>query len=525
MTVRTARAIGLGLLVLGAIVYRLWFGAEIDFPLGNDSAYYRAMGLRGALGPGLWTEDIVWHFLGQPDALTHPSHDYWMPGASLLVAASVALLGPGPGPETLPTVLFAGLFAWLTFLLAERLSGRAWVGFAAGATSVFAEWPTHHAVDPDSTLFYAVFVTGALLAGARFSAARAPTVLAAGLLAGLAHLTRGDGVLTLLVLALWLAHLQRTKALALPARRAWPLLLGGYLVVMGPLMVRNLAAFGTPLPPGSSQAVWITSYDQIYALSAQPTPAEWLARGPAAVLAGFDAGLRAALTLLLERSSLLLAPFAVAGAALAWRRHPSHRVFHLFALALVLFHGTATAIVGGFFKSYMALVPFALACAALGLSAALDAARARLATHRLRPVALLALALAFAATPLAYAFHGAPAQRARLTAEAAHERARYDALTAWVTHEAPQAVTMSTRPWRLWYATGRPALSVPSDGPDAVLAAARRFGATHLVLDGYYLSPRPGYAELHRLFTRRGPYPAVRHEADVAGFQIYAFQP
>ena len=34
-----------------------------------------------------------------------------------------------------------------------------------------------------------------------------------------------------------------------------------------------------------------------------------------------------------------------------------------------------------------------------------------------------------------------------------------------------------------WYVTGRAAMQTPSNGPDAALAAAGRYGGTHLVME------------------------------------------
>src|SRR5512136_2130317 len=57
-----------------------------------DAAYYLVGGQRLAQGQG-FTDPYVWNYLDQPSGLPHPSHLYWMPLPSILVAISQAIFG------------------------------------------------------------------------------------------------------------------------------------------------------------------------------------------------------------------------------------------------------------------------------------------------------------------------------------------------------------------------------------------------------------------------------------------------
>ncbi|MEZ6074075.1 MAG: hypothetical protein R3C10_28305 [Pirellulales bacterium] len=62
----------------------------IDEPGYTDAYYYNAV-QRLADGDGL-TDPYLWNFLNAPDELPVPSHTYWMPLSSLLMAGLMAIL-------------------------------------------------------------------------------------------------------------------------------------------------------------------------------------------------------------------------------------------------------------------------------------------------------------------------------------------------------------------------------------------------------------------------------------------------
>ncbi len=68
-----------------ALLVRVLAALPQTQPNYMDAAYYLVGGQRLAQGYG-FTDPYVWHYLDQPQALPHPSHLYWMPLPSILVA-------------------------------------------------------------------------------------------------------------------------------------------------------------------------------------------------------------------------------------------------------------------------------------------------------------------------------------------------------------------------------------------------------------------------------------------------------
>src|SRR5512141_409007 len=94
-----------------------------------DAAYYLVGGQRLAQGYG-FADPYVWHYLAHPQTLPHPSHLYWMPLPSILVAISQSVFGVNYRAAQIPFVLLAALLPVLAYLIAQRASGirrHAWV--------------------------------------------------------------------------------------------------------------------------------------------------------------------------------------------------------------------------------------------------------------------------------------------------------------------------------------------------------------------------------------------------------------
>ena len=170
----------------------------------TDAFYHFNAADRLARGDGL-TDPYLWTYIGAPDHLPAPSHLYWMPLTSLLAAAGMALLGaPGTyAAAQLPfTLLFAGT-ALVGFWLGGKIGGGRRHAWVAGLLTLFSGYYTRFWGATDTFAPYALIGSLCLvalgLAVERLSDSRRAysLCLAAGALAGLAHLTRADGLLLL----------------------------------------------------------------------------------------------------------------------------------------------------------------------------------------------------------------------------------------------------------------------------------------------------------------------------------------
>ena len=112
-----------------ALVVRLLAALPQTQPNYMDAAYYLVGGQRLVQGFG-FNDSYVWHYLDQPTGLPHPSHLYWMPLPSIMVAISQTIFGVNYRAAQIPFVMLSALLPMLAYVIAGRLvAGRrqAWL--------------------------------------------------------------------------------------------------------------------------------------------------------------------------------------------------------------------------------------------------------------------------------------------------------------------------------------------------------------------------------------------------------------
>ncbi len=373
-------------LALAGIVVALIAAQYEHAPGYMDAEYYYSGALRIATREG-FTEPFIWNYLDNPTGLPHAGFTYWMPLASIVAAGGMLLVrSTDLAAARLPFLALDGLIPVLTAWIAFSLTKERRVALVAGSLGVVSGLYLPFLITIET--FGLVMVWGALFiqtaAAARdFYLQEEETrrtgprkalllALALGILAGAMHLTRADGLLWLgfalgLLLFFWLRG--RT-----PVIRFFPpvlLLLAGYLAVMSPWMVRNLALYGSPLPPGGSRTLWFSTYDDLYAYPALIlTPARWLASGLGAILqARLDALIMNLKNAVGVQFEIFLLPLALAG---MWHYRRDFRVQLGALLWLAIFMAMTLVFPfagsrGGFFHSGAAFQPFIWVCSAVGL--------------------------------------------------------------------------------------------------------------------------------------------------------------
>jgi hypothetical protein len=478
-----------------------------------DAGY--ALHVTGGLlaGRGL-TEEVVWNYLTPPPGLLpRPSNAYWPPGPAVFAAAGAALL-----PDTLPLwrraqalpVLGAALLVAATYALALRAAPGAGArrrattaaALVLGGGIYFPYWVT-----ADSFVPFALTGGAVLWLAARAAGATAPTgrvLFAAGLLAGLAQAIRADGLL-LLVAPLGVAAGRRSVSGLL-------LTLAGAAAGALPLVLRAVLTWGAPLPPGAGGALWLTAYDDLFRFAAPPDAARWLAAGAGAALGARTSALLANLAVLGQPVLYWALPLTVAG---AWRSRGTAltRVALLYLLAIYLtmsllfpFQGVR----GGLFHSLVALVPAIALWTAQGLDAAVAWGAARRRWDAAQAQTVFAAALV-GLTTVSGLTVGAGLIR-RWDAQAASNAAA----GAWLAaHTPPGTRLMAVDPTGLWYATGRSAVVVPSDGPDALRRAAAAYRVDYVLLQPFW----PPY--LVPVYDGAADLAGLEHLADAGALRIY----
>lgn len=503
-----------------ALLVNLGVAALQSTPGYMDAAYYYSGGLRLAEGHG-FSELILWNYLDDPAGLPHPSHAYWLPLPSLVVAASLKLFGflPPYRAAQAGMVLLAVLAVLVVVALAARLTGQPTRARLAGLLAAFTGFYAPFLPATDS--FGLLFLLGGLffLALTHMAGRPGPGWALLGGLAGLLALTRADGLLWLGVAglcALWLAAPARGRARL--AAGAWVAL--GFALVAGPWLARNLAVFGTALSPGGGQALWLLDYNELFSYPASALTAErWLAAGPPVWLGnlwlGFSNNLQTALAV---QGLVFLGPLALWAAWGARREQPAVRAGALawgLTFLAMTFVFPLPGFRGGFFHSGAAFMPLVWVFAPAGLALAGQ----RFAAGRGLPLlgaerffnALglgLALLLTLAAVAGRVPDWDAPATRL------ASLETRLEIYAA-----GPDDIVMVGNPPLYFAINQRPAIVIPDGDEASLLAAARRYGAAWLLLSEHHPD------ELTALYAAPADRPGLRFLETWDGVHLFAVQP
>jgi 4-amino-4-deoxy-L-arabinose transferase-like glycosyltransferase len=261
----------------------------VRFPLTEGSAYYVAVARNMAEGRGP-VIDAIWSYATPPFNLPgKPAFELWQPMASFIAAAPMPLLGSAYSSAQLAFAVAGALLAPLAWLVARDAARRldlpsnrqAYVALGAGVLVAFAGPFVISAAVPDSTLPFTLFACAACLCMPAAARGNSRALLALGVLLGFAYLTRMEAIYLGLVF-IAVAWVGRVRGRAMLARVGAVALIGGLVVL--PWWARNYAAFGTPMPGQLADNAFLTSNEQIFAWTDQPSLSGFLAQGPATIL-------------------------------------------------------------------------------------------------------------------------------------------------------------------------------------------------------------------------------------------------
>ena len=268
-----------------ALVVRAVFAAQIVFPKPEDTAYYVGVARNLVDGRGL-VSDALWSYQTPPLILPRPAFEVWLPLPSFLAAGPMALLGTTFAAAQVSAVIVGAIVPVLAWRLAADVAverglppGRArTLAVGTGLTAAVYLPLLLHSALPDSTMPFAVLALGSCLLMSRLARDPGPVrladprVIALGALIGLAALTRNEAIwlgLTWLIVARGANLLRHVAVAGIVA-----------VLVFAPWMIRDWAAFGSPLPGQAvTNAFSVTGFD-IFAWNDPPTLSRYLEVGP-----------------------------------------------------------------------------------------------------------------------------------------------------------------------------------------------------------------------------------------------------
>jgi hypothetical protein len=483
-----------GLFALALVVRGIVFGLHPDaaYP---DSYYYVDVARALHAGQG-FNVDFIWSFVDvggripSHPMLPIPSNAHWMPLAAIIQLPTMWLLGPTTLASAIPFAIVGSLAAPLTWLLAREIGCSPRVALLAGVAVAIPGAAALYMVQPDNLALYQPLGTAALWLTARGLKGDRRSYALAGLMVGLATLSRNDGVLLGAVVGLafvwdrwraWRSKGGRTPAI--PWRYAFACL-GLFALIMAPWYLRQLAVFGSLSPSSTSgRILLIRTYDEMNSVTSPTTLASFLGQGIGPLLQSRAFGLVSALQIFFVIACpTVLAPFVLIG---AWARRRCVDFGPFFAYAIVLFVASALIFAvhvpyGTFLHSAVALVPFTFI---LGFEGAIQVSRWA-ARHRRSWTEDGAARLFLVVAVASVAFTAAAFTAMALPSWNADRDNRVETSQALDRAGVPATdLLLSADPAGFRYFTGRGGVVTPNDSLEVIYQVAVDYDARWLILE------------------------------------------
>lgn len=474
-----------------ALVIRLATAFVVYQPGFVDAYYYYQIAANWYAGKG-FTETTVWNYQVAasfeplaPGVLDHPAFTYWQPLATILTGLPMFLFGANFWAGSLLFILSAAALPPVAYWLGRLVFGKEQTRYSWLMALVmlfpgryFLFWSA-----PDNFAPYAL-ITMLLLATIYIGLYQNDRwLISAGGLAGLAYLSRNDGILltATLILAFGWRYWQLSKKSSSDVKEAKtekkPRLimlavgLGVALLVVSPWLVRNGLTFGTILPGSSTKMIFLRNYLDFFSYATPIDPAHYFEQGLPAILGSKLAALGTNALLLVFQGLFLLGPLFVIG-LFNLKRYPALLPFTIYTGLLYLTMALAYTEIGSrgtIFHSAGGILPYQTGLALAGwewIRHGKASPRVAVALGLIAVGVTLYFTLAFSAPEWNTDYQNA--------AE----------LEKWFQRNAaPKDVIMIAEPLSFQYATNRPAIAQASDGLAANLAAAKRYGVRWFVLE------------------------------------------
>jgi len=482
-----------------ALGLRAGFARGLAGPLDNDATDYLLVARNLAQGRG-FVEDVVGYYHPPPAAVTHPSHDHWMPLITILIAASISLLGNSFFAAQLPNLILGAAVPVVGMAVARELGARPRYALLTGILMAAGPRLVYYSLDTEAVMPYAFFGGLAFVGAVRGAAGKPAWLAGSGMAAGLCYLSRNDG-------SLWVPAFVGVYLLSLRDRsrpqarlRHWLGAAAGYLLVTAPWLARNYAAFGSLFPPGMSNVMFYQNYTDVYNFEKVASLHTYLAQGAAAIVKSKAVALVGVLRGIGQDGVIhwALFPPAILGIALAAPLARRVILVHLAVVALVwaLLMDVLAGPFGGTIRTMMLLAMYLVPTAMLGLDRLEQWMQRRLPLPQL---VFPALVLLFSLHLASFSWKG----KAKLNQFSREEWNYFHKLGQLLKQASPpQPTVMSFRPWQLNAAENLPAVSIPSDGLSAILAASRKYRVEFLVLENYWIRDELGYRAEAAYLTR-----------------------
>jgi hypothetical protein len=357
------------LLILG-ILTAVIAARYVASPGYMDADYYYSMGIQWATGKGA-EEPFLWNYLNDPTEIPTLSHAYWSPLTSFISALALRMFAGGFRTAQLPYILFTALLPFFVWRLATTFNigqqSALFAGILAAAPGFFLPF----FVTTDVFSLYALLGALLMLLLQNNPSRQKPALwIGIGVICGLAHLSRADGFLILIIPVGFI--------FSRPTNRMWSigLLTLGYLAIMTPWFYRNQSILGSPLVSGGGRTLWLLTYDEFFHYPAGEIHfSRWWGAGLNQILSQrWSAVMIIAQRIVAENGLVFLFPLMLIGIVKNWRvaivRSTVSYLGLLFVVMALVFPFAGAR--GGWFHSSIAAMPLLWVMAVSGLKVTIE---------------------------------------------------------------------------------------------------------------------------------------------------------
>ena len=498
-----------------------------------DADYYYAGGMQLANGKG-FSEPFIWNYLDNPQGIPHPSHTYWMPLASVLAAAGMLVTrSTNFLSARLFLILLASTISLITARISISLNHNQENSLLAGILAIFSGFYLLYTSDTETFAIYMVLGGLFILVADRLIQYKQPAFpyfFLLGLITGLMHLTRADGMIWFGVAGLiaiwqWLrfyGHSINREAI-LNGIGILACVSLGYLVLMLPWYLRNLSLYGSLFSPAGQHTLWLTNYDQMFNYPVdQLNFTSWLSSGLGQALQVRLTSLETNLeSFMAVQGEIFLLPLILIG---FWRLKREWVIklgsglwlITLFVMSLIFpFAGER----GGYFHSSAAIQPLFWAVIPSGLEGFVSFGVRWRKWNRVSAMRFLSTGLVILGILLTGAL---VYQRVlgnnpgKIAWSSNWDQYRAVDKTLFQFGAASEDYILINNPPGYFVATGRSGLVIPNGNEQTSLEVAKRYKASYLILEKDHVTG------LNDLYLHPGDRPGLKYLTSVG--QIYLFQ-
>lgn len=283
-----------------------------------DAAYYYSMGKQITAGKG-WFEPFIWNYLTSPTTLPTNSFTYWMPLPAIISAAGMLILrSTSFWSSRLIYIILASFIPIINISFTSRYTSKKILLLMSASLGIFSGFYLQYFTISDSFIPYMVLGSLYLLPLQRVFAnnglAKWYIWGSLGLISGLLHLCRADGIL-------WLFAGFVVIIVYLIKNNNWdqaftfiPFIFS-YLLIMSPWYLRNLSFFNSFFAPGSGLAIFFTKYNDLFTIHPEKLSfSSFILSNPLGILDNRLLALRMNIESLLGvTGELILFPFMIVG--------------------------------------------------------------------------------------------------------------------------------------------------------------------------------------------------------------------